>query len=149
MHYVHGFLTGHLVLPFFSAFFILGPAAARLVNITVDDQNPDPLTGNTFTYSPSDHWEIGNGCQSCAARLDPSQTLDATWHDATYFASVSGSEVQTASLQFTGEHSFSLRIRITFNLVSVFAQRFSDLCIWNNLAIIHQLPQHFLFLLLH
>lgn len=79
-------------------------AVARLVNITVDDTNPDPLTGNTFVYSPQNLWNIGNGCASCTAKPNPAQAFDATWHDATFDLSVPATaEVQTATFQFNGE----------------------------------------------
>ena len=74
-----------------------------LVNITVDDTNPDPVTGSTFTYSPAGAWHQGNNCSVCFRKQDPSQTLDGTWHDTTYTADQTGlDEVQVALFQFTG-----------------------------------------------
>lgn len=135
MHYVRQYLIDRSTLPILSLISVLSipdPTAARLVNITVDDQNPDPLTGNSFTYSPSNEWNIGNGCQPCAVKLDPSKTFDATWHDATFRVSTSGSEVQTASLQFTGKHSFC-EFSYRFSLDTFPVLRLGDLCIWDPL----------------
>ncbi|THG99434.1 hypothetical protein EW026_g2911 [Hermanssonia centrifuga] len=61
--------------------------SAGLVNITVDDTNPDPLTGAVFDYSPL--------------------AYDGTWHDATYDPTFDPSNpgksvAQTASLQYNG-----------------------------------------------
>ena len=78
-------------------------ATARLVNITVDDTNPDPLTGATISYSPAEHWKGGNGCANCRAKLNASLVRDATWHDATYNPSTPGHrEVLTANFPFNG-----------------------------------------------
>ena len=74
-----------------------------LVNITVDDTLPDPLTGNTFQYAPIDQWSLGNDCSTCLARPDPSFAKDGTWHDTTYL-STSTDEPQTAQIQFNGKN---------------------------------------------
>ena len=79
-------------------------ATSALVNITVDDTNADPLTGARFSYSPDGRWNAGNDCGVCLAKLDQSQTFDATWHDATSNPTLPANQVQTASFQFTGEH---------------------------------------------
>lgn len=79
---------------------------ATLINITVDDTNPDPLTGNIFTYSPDGSWNQGNNCTPCFRKLDATLTFDGTWHDTTYDSSQAGlSEVQTALFKFTGTFS--------------------------------------------
>ncbi|KAL1951088.1 hypothetical protein VTO73DRAFT_237 [Trametes versicolor] len=70
----------------------LSGAAARLVNRTIDDENGDSVTGVKPVYAPSDNpsslWTQGATCTTCnlAANtvIDVSQTVDGTWHDATY-----------------------------------------------------------------
>lgn len=74
------------------------------MNITVDDTDPDPLTGNIFTYSPPGHWNNGNGCIMCTAKPSPASALDGTWHDATYKpSSPVENEVTLANFDFNGE----------------------------------------------
>ncbi|KIP02464.1 hypothetical protein PHLGIDRAFT_122451 [Phlebiopsis gigantea 11061_1 CR5-6] len=85
--------------------YCLSLAAARLVNVTVDDQDP------RLMYAPAtNHWislagaECTNGC---AARPDIAQTYNHTWHDATYDASVASRDVpQTVAFQFNGSAIF-------------------------------------------
>ncbi|KAH8086598.1 hypothetical protein BXZ70DRAFT_899946 [Cristinia sonorae] len=60
--------------------------AATLVNITVDDSGPDPITGARIAYSPSDAWSFGQDCTACTARPDPAQAFMRTWHDGTFNA---------------------------------------------------------------
>lgn len=87
----------------------IGLSATSLVNITVDDTNPDPLTGNVFTYSPADRWNQGNGCALCTAQPSASLAHDGTWHDATYRANnTAQNEVTTASFDFNGRLTQSL-----------------------------------------
>ncbi|PSS37172.1 hypothetical protein PHLCEN_2v1045 [Hermanssonia centrifuga] len=80
----------------FAAPILLSFVSADLVNITVDDTNPDPLTGAIFEYSPSG-WNIGPTCHKCVARPNQQDAYDGTWHDAT-----SRDSPQTASLEFNG-----------------------------------------------
>ena len=84
-------LTGiHLSLP---------SVDGALVNITVDDTLPDPLTGNTFQYAPADRWNVGNNCSACSARPDPFSTNAGTWHDASYSSTaVDEDEMETAQI---------------------------------------------------
>lgn len=80
-----------LLLPLLSLSSLSG-AAARLVNRTIDDENGDSVTGVKPVYAPSDNpsslWTQGATCTTCnlAANtvIDVSQTVDGTWHDATY-----------------------------------------------------------------
>ena len=90
---------------------------ARLMNITVDDSNPDPVTGNTFLYSPQGYWHVGSNCSECAAQLNPSQIYESTWHDATYLENgplVEERVVQTALFQFDGEIS---SLEVSYDLI--------------------------------
>ena len=93
---------------------LLQLVVAGLVNVTVDDTDPDPLTGNIVLYSPEGRWNVGNSCTSCLVTLDPAETLNETWHEAVFDPATSGTdEVQTASLLFNGEQCgtlFGLRI---------------------------------------
>ena len=82
---------------------------ATLVNITVDDSGPDPMTGARIMYAPSDAWAFGQDCTECTARPDPVQAFMQSWHDGT-FNPVPGSNndpntVLTATFQFSGEPS--------------------------------------------
>ncbi|KAF7797151.1 hypothetical protein EIP86_008343 [Pleurotus ostreatoroseus] len=98
-----GLLATPLAATLFAGALLLPSSHGVLVNITVDDTNPDPITNNVFTYSPAGAWNQGNNCSVCFRKLDPSQTYDGTWHDTTYAASQTGlDEVQVALLQFTG-----------------------------------------------
>ncbi|KAF9008314.1 hypothetical protein BDQ17DRAFT_1237124 [Cyathus striatus] len=58
---------------------------AILVNVTVDDSLPDPLTGQLITYHPTTLWNVGQNCTSCTAVLDGASMYDRTWHDGTYY----------------------------------------------------------------
>lgn len=55
---------------------------AVLVNVTIDDASPDPLTGFSIVYQPPTVWKKGPSCQDCNANLDPTQTTDGTWHES-------------------------------------------------------------------
>lgn len=68
-----------------------------LVNITWDDSGPDPMTGATWTYMPSDQWNFGPTCSECTAKLDFSRVQNKTWHDATY-----QNTLQHVQIDFTG-----------------------------------------------
>ena len=83
-------------------------AAARLVNVTVDDQDPQ------LQYAPTmNHWLsfVNHDCNSsCSAKPDVSQVHNHTWHDATYDFYVSTqSAPQTVTFQFTGMSSGYIR----------------------------------------
>ncbi|KAF8987747.1 hypothetical protein BDQ17DRAFT_1334877 [Cyathus striatus] len=68
-----------LWLPFITS------AGAVLVNVTVDDSLPDPLTGRLITYLPTTSWKSGVLCTDCSATVDGGNMFDRTWHDGTYF----------------------------------------------------------------
>ncbi|KAK0445642.1 uncharacterized protein EV420DRAFT_922138 [Desarmillaria tabescens] len=51
---------------------------AKLVNVTVDDQNL------SLTYTPSDAWVDGTDCEACTAKLDTDRLVRGTWHDSTF-----------------------------------------------------------------
>ena len=54
-------------------------------NVTVDDTNGDPITGNQFAYFPSLSWNLGQSCGSvCKAPVDVSLAYMNTWHDTTW-----------------------------------------------------------------
>ena len=56
------------------------------INVTVDDTNGDPRTGNQFTYFPSSNvWNLGQSCGSvCWAKVNASLAYMSTWHDVTW-----------------------------------------------------------------
>ncbi|KAJ3556234.1 hypothetical protein NM688_g2137 [Phlebia brevispora] len=78
------------------------PARSALINVTVDDNSPDPTTGLSITYAPSGEWSFGPDCSSCTAKPDPTKALDGTWHDVSFFPSVDANVTQTATLVFNG-----------------------------------------------
>lgn len=43
-----------------------------LVNVTIDDSYPDPVTGAQVAYTPDLEWNFGTVCNSCP-RPSPSQ----------------------------------------------------------------------------
>lgn len=98
-----------LPLLIFYSLLLSQPTFAKLVNVTIDDQNGDPVTGNHITYGPQDAWQDGQTCTNCSARgIIASYTYSGTWIDASYnpgSASVNayaGTLIQ-ASVKFTGE----------------------------------------------
>lgn len=75
--------------------------ATRLVNVTVDDQDPQ------LQYAPAEnHWLsfVDHDCQrGCSAKPDVAQAYNHSWHDATYdFNVTSQNAPQTIAFQFTG-----------------------------------------------
>ncbi|KAF8995037.1 hypothetical protein BDQ17DRAFT_1251092 [Cyathus striatus] len=56
---------------------------AIIVNVTVDDILPDPLTGVRITYLPETGWKEGQTCTTCKAAPDGRQMYANTWHDST------------------------------------------------------------------
>ena len=80
------------------------PATAHLVNVTVDDDGADPLTGERITYF-TNTWVQGAQCPLCWAQPNASQTYSGTWHDATYRPGATEAnevDTQTAQFNFTG-----------------------------------------------
>ncbi|EJD06217.1 uncharacterized protein FOMMEDRAFT_145466 [Fomitiporia mediterranea MF3/22] len=77
-----------------------------LNNVTIDDQNGDPTTGQYIQYSPSEAWRRGQDCNNCTARPNAARTFDGTWMDATYFpdgiGEPTGGQILYANVSFTG-----------------------------------------------
>lgn len=88
-------------LTLFSAFSVV--ANVNLVNVTIDDQAGDALSGLVPTYSPTDtpygNCSPGPACTACHAQPDPAQVFDGTWHDTTY---IPGWPTPIANISFTG-----------------------------------------------
>ena len=91
---------GPIFLRILTSFFtyLISPAAAISVNITVDDTFGNLDGSVTPTYLPAhDTWHAGSPTEQCSictikpSELDISQILDQSWHHATYF---SGTPVQ-------------------------------------------------------
>ena len=78
------------------------------VNVTVDDNSPQ------FTYSPEAAWNFGPSCTRCGAKVDESQTLSFTWHDATFYPPTSH-----------GEPTAGEKVSLEINFLGVF-ERHSD-----------------------
>ncbi|KLO06179.1 hypothetical protein SCHPADRAFT_697871 [Schizopora paradoxa] len=82
-------------------------SSSMLMNVSIDDSSPDPLTGARITYgflnqvtTAGTGWNVGQNCSTCLAQPDPSQTFDRTWHDAS--TQVVGDNIPFASVSFTG-----------------------------------------------
>lgn len=88
-------------------------AEATLLNVTVDDDGTDSLSGAVISYAPEDQWKEGKTCTGCLAHPDPSLALDGTWHDST-FGGVSVNTTYNATFRFTGWLSglFTLRLAV-------------------------------------
>ncbi len=70
-----------LLLCSLSLSLFFSSALATLVNVTVDDQNGDPTTGNTISYTPADAWDVNSlPCNSCSTQVDASKAWNETWH---------------------------------------------------------------------
>ncbi|KAF8988779.1 hypothetical protein BDQ17DRAFT_1179908, partial [Cyathus striatus] len=78
---------------------------AAIVNVTVDDTNPDPLTGVRITYLPETGWNNGPTCTTCSATPDGRQMYANTWHDSTFSPGTIAAPPtgpQNASFTFSG-----------------------------------------------
>ena len=76
---------------------------AALLNSTVDDAGPDPVTGEVIVYSSNAGWNPNSVCDGCWVRLDSTKVYNRTWHDATYdIAFPRISMPQNATFKFTG-----------------------------------------------
>lgn len=63
--------------------FAVSVVLGKLVNVTVDDQFGDSLSGTIPTYTPASKWATGPQCTACSAQPDPSRAFNGTWHDST------------------------------------------------------------------
>lgn len=54
-------------------------AYSELVNATIDDQYPDPVTGAQVAYTPDGGWEYGQitSCKDCPSRPHPLQAWNS------------------------------------------------------------------------
>ncbi|KAI0346982.1 hypothetical protein BDW22DRAFT_1425073 [Trametopsis cervina] len=100
------------------------------VNVTIDDQIGDEVTGAQITYTPAKTWNQGNGCSVCMAKVDASQAFNGTWHDASRFP---GDAPLVLSFNFTGTavYLFNILQNATLTDVNVtidgqFTSRFTD-----------------------
>lgn len=78
-------------------------AYGALVNITVDDQGPDPTTGNLISRTSG--MSLGQNCGvACDAQPDASQAYNGTWVDTTFDPSRTDEHnvPQNATFSFTG-----------------------------------------------
>ncbi|KIP04306.1 hypothetical protein PHLGIDRAFT_201620 [Phlebiopsis gigantea 11061_1 CR5-6] len=96
-----------LFMSTYLSYLVPSHVSANLVNVTVDDQGVDPLTGASISYTPLSirAWSLGQLCDECNARPDPAQTLNGTWHHAVYNTDSDvweGSLPQTATFSFSG-----------------------------------------------
>ncbi|KAF7340052.1 hypothetical protein MVEN_01923200 [Mycena venus] len=100
------------MLPLFSflaVFFWFLNSHAILVNVTIDDNTGDPLTGALVSYTPPDAWTIGDSETISQSRSPPgipdlSKVGGRTFHNST-FSPNSGSHPNvplTASVRFNG-----------------------------------------------
>lgn len=56
---------------------------ADLINIKVDDSEPDPLTGQVISYTPNNACKLGQSCTDCTAKVDRNLAYHHSWHDCT------------------------------------------------------------------
>ncbi|SJL05382.1 uncharacterized protein ARMOST_08749 [Armillaria ostoyae] len=75
-------------------------ALATLVNVTVDDQNGDPTTRDTISYTPADAWVVNSPCNNCSTQVDASKAWNETWHVGKF--SNKSTSVLQASYPFSG-----------------------------------------------
>ncbi|KAM5539186.1 hypothetical protein V8D89_007059 [Ganoderma adspersum] len=102
-----------LLLLFSSLFF--ASVSSLLVNVTVDDQFGDPVTGLIPEYSPKNgSWHIGSPSEACPpacnigpSLLDLTQINDKTWLDDTYWPSDGPA---TIKVHFTGSALYVFNI---------------------------------------
>ncbi|GJE89322.1 hypothetical protein PsYK624_054210 [Phanerochaete sordida] len=91
---------------FLSVLFTLGvlyppTVFGALVNVTVDDQNLDPVTEESISYEGP--WDRQPGCLECTAKPDPLRAYDGTWHDASFDVNSSSQLiVPNATFSFIG-----------------------------------------------
>ena len=116
-------------------------SSAVLVNVTVDDSLPDPVTGSRIVYSPPENWIAGAaGCTNCTAFPNPSRALDGTWHESSFFPVWEGGGpadvVPTATFSFEGMHGITLSLRFRLNDWNV--HRLGVVCV------LHHRSYHFL-----
>lgn len=73
------------------------PVSGKLVNVTIDDINPQII------YQPSDHW-AQQPCPGCGVvnAVNATLALGGTWHDAT---STSPDDVRNVTVPFSGNTS--------------------------------------------
>ncbi|KAK0232898.1 hypothetical protein IW262DRAFT_32181 [Armillaria fumosa] len=79
-HFVRLTSSMRLLLSLLSLALFFSSTLAALVNVTVDDQNGDPKTQDTVSYTPADAWTVNSTCNNCFAPVDPSKAWDRTWH---------------------------------------------------------------------
>ncbi|KAK0506422.1 hypothetical protein EDD18DRAFT_1342731 [Armillaria luteobubalina] len=79
-HFVRLASSMRLLLSLLLLALFLSSTLAALVNVTVDDQNGDPITQDTISYTPADAWTVSSACNNCFAPVDSSQAWDQTWH---------------------------------------------------------------------
>lgn len=95
------FTRGHTVLLAQFATLLAPSSLATSVNVTIDDQTGDAITGLLPTYNPSIAWNQGAGCDFCSAKPNTSDAFNGTWHDATYSPGVYPEQFDV-TLQFNG-----------------------------------------------
>ncbi|TCD62934.1 hypothetical protein EIP91_006196 [Steccherinum ochraceum] len=95
----------HLTRSYLTVFTLLLLLTAHidavLVNVTVDDDGVDSLTGSAIVYEPLDRWNVGQNCTGCFAQPDPNRAWNYTWHDGTFKPGESP-DTLNATFQFSG-----------------------------------------------
>ncbi len=83
----------------------IGRILCALQNISIDDQNGDPVTGQEIQYSKN--WSFGPTCTKCEAKVNPpNEPFDQSWHDSTF---LTNGPLLTASVTFTGRYLLFVR----------------------------------------
>lgn len=61
---------------FLALFLLISTNLAALVNVTIDDELGDSVTGQKIDYLPSSAWNFGPKCKRCKANVDVNQTMN-------------------------------------------------------------------------
>lgn len=102
-------------------------ASATLVNITVDDNSVDSVSGSRIIYSQG--WNYGPSCQSCEARPNPAETFMQSWHDTTFASSNPNlTTPQNATFKFTGKQVHCMR---ESGYSCDLLYRVRNICVWH------------------
>ena len=80
-------------------------ALASPVNVTIDDQYGDAVTGAVPEYLPAaSDWSQGATCSSCLVQPWPPSAYNGTWHDSTWAPGGSEGSGYSVKITFDGEY---------------------------------------------
>lgn len=102
-------------------------ARAALINVTIDDQYGDEMTGVVPWYLPLSNWTQGATCVGCFAKPDPNLALSGTWHDTTWHPNVDQGAPFSINIIFNGKYYTTPFIHLCLSDMQL--NRFCHLCI--------------------